>query len=152
MDGNPTGSTTTDGQGNYTYNLASSGLGNGVHSVIAADTNVAGTVGDSSPLIFTYEGTPPEVSIALADDTSNGQDITTDGTLKGSAPDAVSVALTLADGTPLATVTPDAGGNFTYTPSSADGTYTVDAVATDWPAMCRRRPPSPIQSTPRRCR
>jgi len=51
-----------------------------LQTITASETNAAGLTGSSS-LTFTYERTPPKVTIALADDTSGGKNITADDAL-----------------------------------------------------------------------
>ncbi len=109
-------------------------LGDGTHTIVVSQTDLAGNVAYSAPVTFTLVTTPPVLTLNLADDTSNGQDITNNSTVVGNAGDATSVTLSVYEG-PTVTLTPDAQGNFAYTVptrnNGAETPITVTAVATD---------------------
>ena len=114
-------------------------LGDGTHTIVVSQTDLAGNVTYSAPVTFTLLTAPPVLTLNLADDTSNGQDITSNSTVVGNAGDATSVTVTIYDGTylPTVTLTPDAQGNFVYTVPTlnaelgSETPVTVTAVATD---------------------
>jgi hypothetical protein len=87
-----------------------------LQTVTASETNAAGLTGSSS-LTFTYETTAPTVTIALADDTSGGEDITTNDALSGTADPNATVTLTEGS-TVLGATTADANGVWSFTPTS----------------------------------
>jgi T5SS/PEP-CTERM-associated repeat protein len=111
---------------------------------VSGDFTGLGTVSDGnngSDVVFTspaspiaFSPLPPQVSIALANDTglSNSDLVTYDDTLKGGG-DANATVHFAIDGVPIeATATADANGNWTFVPTGlADGTHTVNASETN---------------------
>src|SRR5581483_8010714 len=67
------GTTTANASGVWSF--TPTGLPQGLQTISASETNPAGLTGYSY-LTFTYATTAPKVTIALADDTSGGKDIT----------------------------------------------------------------------------
>jgi hypothetical protein len=84
------GTTATNANGVWSFTPTS--LAQGLQTVTASETNAAGLTGSSS-LTFTYERTPPKLTIALADDTSGGKNITSDDALTGTADPNVTVKI-----------------------------------------------------------
>jgi VCBS repeat-containing protein len=122
------GTTTANAGGVWSFTPI--GLAQGLQTITASETNAAGLTGSSS-LTFTYETTAPIVTIALADDTSGGNDITTNDALTGSADPNATVTLTESS-TALGTTTADANGVWSFTPTNlAQGLQTITASETN---------------------
>jgi hypothetical protein len=112
--------------------------GDGLHTLIATDTDGAGNLGTSNPIAYTLDTTPPNLTISqsLAHDTgASGSDwITNDGhvTLSGTVSDANGVAgVEVFDGTTdlgPATITNAA---WAFPTVLAEGTHSLYAVAAD---------------------
>ncbi|MDO3510289.1 Ig-like domain-containing protein, partial [Ralstonia pseudosolanacearum] len=118
------GTTTADASGNWTF-TPTTALTDGSHSLTATATDAAGNVSAaSSAFPLTVDTAAPAAPVL---NPSNGT------ALSGTAEAGSTVSLDLnGDGTPDATVTADASGNWTYTPTTplVDGTV-VSATATD---------------------
>jgi Bacterial Ig domain len=122
------GTTTANGSGVWLF--TPTGLAQGLQTITASETNAAGLTGSSS-LTFTYDTTAPTVTIALADDTSGGNAITTNDALTGSADPNATV--TISEGsTVLGTTTANASGVWSFTPTILpQGLQTITASETD---------------------
>ncbi|WP_121363329.1 Ig-like domain-containing protein, partial [Pseudomonas aeruginosa] len=117
--GNPIGQVTADGSGNWSF-TPSTPLADGT-VVNATATDPAGnTSGQGSTTVDAVAPTTPTVNL------SNGS------SLSGTAEPGSTVILTDGNGNPIAEVTADGSGNWTYTPSTpiANGTV-VNVVAQD---------------------
>ena len=117
--GNPIGQVTADGSGNWSF-TPSTPLADGT-VVNATATDPAGnTSGQGSTTVDGVAPTTPTVNL------SNGS------SLSGTAEPGSTVILTDGNGNPIAEVTADGSGNWTYTPSMpiANGTV-VNVVAQD---------------------
>ncbi|WP_373630299.1 Ig-like domain-containing protein, partial [Pseudomonas aeruginosa] len=117
--GNPIGQVTADGSGNWSF-TPSTPLADGT-VVNATATDPAGnTGGQGSTTVDAIAPATPTVNL------SNGS------SLSGTAEPGSTVILTDGNGNPIAEVTADGSGNWTYTPSTplANGTV-VNAVAQD---------------------
>ncbi|HHX2067989.1 Ig-like domain-containing protein [Pseudomonas aeruginosa] len=117
--GNPIGQVTADGSGNWSF-TPSTPLADGT-VVNATATDPAGnTSGQGSTTVDGVAPATPTVSL------SNGS------SLSGTAEPGSTVILTDGNGNPIAEVTADGSGNWTYTPSTpiANGTV-VNVVAQD---------------------
>ncbi|MGU1967665.1 Ig-like domain-containing protein [Pseudomonas aeruginosa] len=117
--GNPIGQVTADGSGNWSF-TPSTPLADGT-VVNATATDPAGnTSGQGSTTVDGGAPTTPTVNL------SNGS------SLSGTAEPGSTVILTDGNGNPIAEVTADGSGNWTYTPSTpiANGTV-VNVVAQD---------------------
>ncbi|MGU1365744.1 Ig-like domain-containing protein, partial [Pseudomonas aeruginosa] len=117
--GNPIGQVTADGSGNWSF-TPSTPLADGT-VVNATATDPAGnTGGQGSTTVDAIAPTTPTVNL------SNGS------SLSGTAEPGSTVILTDGNGNPIAEVTADGSGNWSFTPSTplADGTV-VNATATD---------------------
>ena len=103
----------------------------GANVLVAKDSNAAGTA-TSNSITDTLDTIAPVVTLALADDTgvSASDHITYNDALVGTA--ELGAQVVIRNGTTiLASVTPDAGGHWSFTPSFADGSYTLTASETD---------------------
>ncbi|HET9187087.1 MAG TPA: Ig-like domain-containing protein, partial [Acidothermaceae bacterium] len=121
-DGNAIAATATaDEHGAWSYTPI--GLTDGMHTIVASETNAAGT--GSASLTFTLDTTAPDVTAALVHDA----DATT---LTGTGDASATVHFTI-DGTALAaTATADASGLWSFAPTGlAQGAHTVIASETD---------------------
>ncbi|WP_121205352.1 Ig-like domain-containing protein [Pseudomonas aeruginosa] len=128
--GNPIGQVTADGSGNWSF-TPSTPLADGT-VVNATATDPAGnTSGQGSTTVDGVAPTTPTVNL------SNGS------SLGGTAEPGSTVILTDGNGNPIAEVTADGSGNWTYTPSTpiANGTV-VNVVAQD--AAGNSSPPAPV--------
>jgi hypothetical protein len=115
-----------------TWSFTPTGLANGSHTIVASQTNAAGT--GSSALTFTLDTVAPGMTSKLAYDTgSSATDrVTSNAALSGTS-DPGAVIKLMIDGTPIAaTVTADTTGKWSYTPTGlTDGAHTVVASSTD---------------------
>ncbi|MBI8274539.1 BapA prefix-like domain-containing protein [Pseudomonas aeruginosa] len=128
--GNPIGQVTADGSGNWSF-TPSTPLADGT-VVNATATDPAGnTSGQGSTTVDGVAPTTPTVNL------SNGS------SLSGTAEPGSMVILTDGNGNPIAEVTADGSGNWTYTPSTpiANGTV-VNVVAQD--AAGNSSPPATV--------
>ena len=128
--GNPIGQVTADGSGNWSF-TPSTPLADGT-VVNATATDPAGnTGGQGSTTVDAIAPATPTVNL------SNGS------SLSGTAEPGSSVTLTDGNGNPIAEVTADGSGNWTYTPSTpiANGTV-VNVVAQD--AAGNSSPPATV--------
>jgi hypothetical protein len=122
VDGDAIAATATAGaHGDWSYTPI--GLTDGVHTIVASETNAAGT--GSASLTFTLDTTAPDVTAALVHDAGTP-------TLTGTGDANATVHFTI-DGTDLAaTATADASGLWSFTPTGlTDGAHTVIASETD---------------------
>src|SRR5207253_7680947 len=106
-------------------------LGDGVHTILASETDLAGNTGSAS-LSFTLDTTAPTVSESLASDSgdSSSDQYTKNDTLTGSA--EAGRVVTLTEGaTTLGSATANAGGVWSFTPTLGDGVHTIIASETD---------------------
>ncbi|WP_250180483.1 Ig-like domain-containing protein [Pseudomonas aeruginosa] len=128
--GNPIGQVTADGSGNWSF-TPSTPLADGT-VVNATATDPAGnTGGQGSTTVDAIAPATPTVNL------SNGS------SLSGTAEPGSTVILTDGNGNPIAEVTADGSGNWTYTPSTpiANGTV-VNVVAKD--AAGNSSPPATV--------
>ncbi|MCS8537367.1 Ig-like domain-containing protein [Pseudomonas aeruginosa] len=128
--GNPIGQVTADGSGNWSF-TPSTPLADGT-VVNATATDPAGnTSGQGSTTVDGVAPATPTVNL------SNGS------SLSGTAEPGSTVTLTDGNGNPIAEVTADGSGNWTYTPSTpiANGTV-VNVVAQD--AAGNSSPPATV--------
>ncbi|WP_225037922.1 Ig-like domain-containing protein, partial [Pseudomonas aeruginosa] len=128
--GNPIGQVTADGSGNWSF-TPSTPLADGT-VVNATATDPAGnTGGQGSTTVDAIAPATPTVNL------SNGS------SLSGTAEPGSTVTLTDGNGNPIAEVTADGSGNWTYTPSTpiANGTV-VNVVAED--AAGNSSPPATV--------
>ncbi|WP_222175871.1 Ig-like domain-containing protein, partial [Pseudomonas aeruginosa] len=117
--GNPTGQTPADANGNWSFTPSTPLPDGTVVNVVARDA-----AGNSSPpASVTVDAVAPATPTV---DPSNGT------TLSGTAEPGSSVTLTDGNGNPIGQVTADGSGNWTFTPSTPlpNGTV-VNATATD---------------------
>jgi large repetitive protein len=115
---------------NGVWSFTPTSLAQGLQTVTASETNAAGLTGSSS-LTFTYERTPPKLTIALADDTSGGKNITADDALTGTGDPNVTVKISEGS-TVLGTTTTNGNGVWSFTPTSlAQGLQTITASETN---------------------
>ncbi len=120
-----------DGHGNWSF--APTGLSDGVHTIVASETDAAGNTGMTS-LTFVLDTAAPAVTESLKNDTgsSSTDKITSISTLTGSGDPNAVVSFTV-DGTPIkVTTTADNFGHWTFNPTGlSDGQHTVIASETD---------------------
>ena len=129
------GTATADATGRWGFLSPFSGIAEGSHTI------TANTAGGSSSLTFTLDRSLVTPTIGLANDTgtSISDNITSDATLTGTTDAGAAVAVydltgfILGSSPPvlLATVTADASGTWSYTPSVPDGPHAFMAHATD---------------------
>ncbi|MND38125.1 Cna protein B-type domain protein [compost metagenome] len=117
--GNPIGEVTTDGSGNWTFTPATP-LPNGT-VVNATASDPAGNTSQAATV--TVDSSAPAAPVI---NPTNG------ATISGTAEAGATVTLTGAGGNPIAQVTADGSGNWSFTPGTplANGTV-VNATATD---------------------
>ncbi|WP_258767759.1 S-layer family protein [Bradyrhizobium arachidis] len=120
-------------QGNGTWSTTVA-LNQGSNSLTAKVTDLAGNTATSSAVLYTLSTTGPTVTEALVSDTgtSTTDHVTANPALNGTGLANTVVHFTI-DGSPIAaTVTTDAQGAWSFTPSGlADGPHTIVASQTD---------------------
>ncbi|MGR0105608.1 Ig-like domain-containing protein, partial [Pseudomonas aeruginosa] len=128
--GNPIGQVTADGSGNWSF-TPSTPLADGTVVNATATYPAGNTSGRGSTTVDGVAPTTPTVNL------SNGS------SLSGTAEPGSTVILTDGNGNPIAEVTADGSGNWTYTPSTpiANGTV-VNVVAQD--AAGNSSPPATV--------
>ena len=128
--GNVIGTATANGAG--TWSFMPTPLSQGLHTIVASETDAAGNVGAAS-LRFTYDSIAPAVTAALVSDTGASaiDGITSNGQITGKG-DLYAV-VTLKEGSSvLGTAKADSSGRWVFTPTSlAQGTHTIVASETD---------------------
>ena len=125
-----TGTADPNADVNGVWSFTPTNLAPGLQTITASETNAAGLTGSSS-LTFTYQRTAPKVTIALADDTSGGKNITGDDALTGTADPNATVKISEGS-TVLGTTTANASGVWSFTPTSlAQGLQTITASETN---------------------
>ncbi|MGG6970405.1 UNVERIFIED_CONTAM: Ig-like domain-containing protein, partial [Pseudomonas aeruginosa] len=128
--GNPIGQVTADGSGNWSF-TPSTPLADGTVVNATATAPAGNTGGQGSTTVDAIAPATPTVNL------SNGS------SLSGTAEPGSTVILTDGNGNPIAEVTADGSGNWTYTPSTpiANGTV-VNVVAED--AAGNSSPPATV--------
>ncbi|MCV3852410.1 Ig-like domain-containing protein [Pseudomonas aeruginosa] len=128
--GNPIGQVTADGSGNWSF-TPSTPLADGTVVNATASDPAGNTSGQGSTTVDAIAPATPTVNL------SNGS------SLSGTAEPGSTVILTDGNGNPIAEVTADGSGNWTYTPSTpiANGTV-VNVVAQD--AAGNSSPPATV--------
>ncbi|SEK36959.1 Ig-like domain (group 3) [Stigmatella aurantiaca] len=131
VDGIPVGTTTTNSSGAWVF-TPTAPLVDGSHTVKATATDTAGnTSAESNTNTFIIDTTPPAAPVVVTP--ANGS-ITRDNTptYSGTAEGGATVTV-IVDGSPVGTVTADASGNWSFTPTTPllDGSHSVRATATD---------------------
>ena len=120
----------TDG----TWSTSVTFSGDGAHSVVAKDTDVAGNTGVSYPLSFTLDTIPPTVTISSSGGLTNQATQTISGNLAAGEA-AIGATVYLYDNggaTPIGTATVGNGGSWSTTVTfSGDGTHSIVAEDTD---------------------
>lgn len=123
---------TTDGNGDWSYNF--SALPDGEHTISIRATDAAGNTSDQGGTLSIHVDTQaPEKPAKSELDGGNDGNINTSTPSVGGTTEPNATVTVFLNGTPVATVTADASGNWNYTfdPSLADGSYTVTTSATD---------------------
>jgi hypothetical protein len=114
-------------------------LADGRYTAVAEQTNVEAETGDSAPVTFTVDTTPPEVSIDALPSPTKDSTPTLSGAAGTGLGDDGTVAVTIHEGATVGGKTVAganasvAEGAWVFTPSSAlkDGVYTVQASQED---------------------
>ncbi|WP_233871715.1 Ig-like domain-containing protein [Paraburkholderia adhaesiva] len=136
------GTATVDGTGKWTY-TPTGDLGQDTHSITATATDAAGNVSDAtSAFTFSIDTVAPSAPVvgSVTDDVGAVQGALANGavtddptpTLAGTA-EAGSTVSVYDNGKLLGTVTADATGNWSYTPTTplAEGAHSFTTTATD---------------------
>ena len=122
------GTTTANASGVWAF--TPTGLAQGTQTITASETNAAGLTGSSS-LTFTYDTATPTVTVALAHDTGDTNNVTSNDALNGTADGNATVTLTEGS-TVLGTTTANASGVWAFTPTGlAQGAQTITASETN---------------------
>lgn len=140
FDGNaPIGTATVEPDGSWSVTLPV--LGEGTHVLTATAVDLAGNEGPASTAItFTVDTVAPDAPTDLTfsnDDGAAPVDIANGGVTNDNTPllqgtaEANSVVSILEDGVLLDTVTSDANGNWSYSPTLTDGTHSFTVTVTD---------------------
>ncbi|HEX8697798.1 MAG TPA: Ig-like domain-containing protein, partial [Myxococcaceae bacterium] len=131
VDGVAVGTTTADAAGNWTLTQPAA-LPDGSHTVSAEAEDALGNTSPASNInTFTVDTTPPAAPVVVTPANGSTTPDTTP-TYSGTAEPGSTVAI-IVDGTQVTTVTADANGDWTYTPTVPlpSGPHTVSATATD---------------------
>jgi hypothetical protein len=140
IDGNPiAGTVTANGSGLWTF--TPTGLADGPHTIVATETNAAGT--GSASLTFTLDRTIATPTIALTNDTgsSSSDKITKDASITVSAAAAdVSRSFTVDGGPSSASyVAPTTDGSHTVMVIDADTAGNTASASLSGASPCRRK-------------
>lgn len=139
LDGTSIGSVTANGSGNWTLDHTGTSLPDNAYALTATATDAAGNVSAASTsFALSVDNAAPGIPFITGIDTDTGSNpadgITSDTsiTITGTAEPNATVAVLLG-GSPLATVTADQFGQWTYDYSAppAGGDYVFSATATD---------------------
>ena len=131
--GNKIGTAQLGGAGAWTTSVTL--VGNGSHSIVAKDTDAAGNVGNSTPVVFTLDTAPPAVTIITAGTTTNQATQPIAGTVSATEA-AVGATVTVFDTvngvtTAIGTATVSGGTWSTLVTLSGNGTHSIVAQDTD---------------------
>ncbi|MCJ9707003.1 Ig-like domain-containing protein, partial [Bradyrhizobium sp. SHOUNA76] len=132
LDGTTTiGSAIVQGNGSWSTTVT---LSSGPNSLTARVSDAAGNIATSGAVVYTLSTTGPTVTESLVSDTGTSvtDHVTANPALSGTGLANTVVHFTI-DGSPIAaTVTTDAQGAWSFTPSGlADGSHTIVASQTD---------------------
>jgi hypothetical protein len=107
-------------------------LADGVHTVVATETDLAGNVGTTS-LTFTLDTKAPPVTVALVSDTgiSATDGFTSNPALTGKGDPNAAVLISIDGGTAVSVPTNVTTGVWNFTPVVANGLHTVVVTETD---------------------
>jgi hypothetical protein len=140
LDGTLLGSTTTTNDINWTYDASAVPIASGTHAITAVAVDMNGNVSSpSAPYTLIVDTTPPAAPVisGITPDTgisaSDGITSATNPTFFGTAEPNSVVALSVS-GVPVASVSADINGNWSYpVPGNGltDGSYSFTATATD---------------------
>ncbi len=125
------GTATVQGNGSWSSTVT---LNNGPNSLTARVSDAAGNTATSSAVVYTLSTTGPTVTEALVADTGTSvtDHVTANPALSGTGLANTVVHLTIDGVLSTATVTADAQGAWSFTPSGlADGPHTIVASQTD---------------------
>jgi Ca2+-binding RTX toxin-like protein len=117
---------------NGVWTYAPTGLADGVHTIVASETNAAGT--GTASLSFTLDSKAPAVTAGLRSDTgaSATDKVTSSAALTGTGDTGAVVHFTVDGSALAATATADANGLWSYIPTGlAEGMHTIVATETD---------------------
>ncbi|WP_456765740.1 Ig-like domain-containing protein [Bradyrhizobium sp. USDA 3650] len=132
LDGTATiGTAVVQGNGSWSATVT---LNNGSNSLTAQVSDAAGNTATSSAVVYTVSTTGPAVTEALVSDTGSSatDHLTTSPALSGTGLASTVVHFTIDGVASTTTVTTDAQGAWSFTPSGlADGLHTIVASQTD---------------------
>ena len=121
--------TTATANASGAWTFTPTGLANGQHTIVASETDAAGNTG-TSPLTFTFDTTPPLVTITSAGGSTTQASQTVTGTVADIS--AVGTTVTLFRGTTqVGTATVQANGSWSSSITLANGVNHITAVDTD---------------------
>ena len=125
--GTTIGTATANGSGVWSF--TPSGLPAGAHTIVASETNGAGTTGSGS-LTFTLDASAPAAPVITSP--ANGSTIATaTPTITGTG-EAGAVVTILIDGVTAGTATVGGGSTWTFTPAAlSNAAHTITATETD---------------------
>ncbi|WP_158625546.1 Ig-like domain-containing protein [Corallococcus carmarthensis] len=144
VDGQAAGTAQADAGGNWSF-TPSTALSQGTHSVTARATDAAGNTSPDAPSrSFTVDSVAPDAPVVATP--ANGAVVKTVNPVISGTAEAASTVTVLLDGVSAGTAKANAGGNWTFTPSTAlsQGTHSVTARATD--AVGNTSPDAPTRS------
>nr|AYM52409.1 hemagglutinin [Cystobacter sp.] len=144
IDGVAVGTVKADASGNWSY-TPTTALADGSHTVKATATDAAGnTSPESAQNSFRVDTTAPSAPTVTTPSEGEYVDTPTPA-ITGKAEPNSTIAV-IIDGVAVGTVTADAAGNWSYTPTTplTDGSHTVKATATD--AAGNTSPESPVRN------
>jgi hypothetical protein len=127
----PIGTAIVQADGTWTANVKLAG--DGTHSIVAVDTDLAGNVGTSAPVVFTVNTVVPTVAITTTGGATNQQNQTISGKVSAdvTAPGSTVALFDKGGTTPTGTATVQADGSWTANVTLGDGTHSIVAIDTD---------------------
>jgi hypothetical protein len=121
-------------EGNWSLGPVEEALADGVYTAQATQTDAAEETGNSAPVTFTVDATPPSVSMSPVPSPTNDPAPTLEGGAGAAEGDAGTVAVAIRDGTEVVASgnVPVESESWSFTPPELpDGTYTAQATQTD---------------------
>jgi large repetitive protein len=106
-------------------------LAGGANSIVAKDTDAAGNIGASTPVVFTLDTVAPTVTISTAGATTNQATQTISGTVTAAEAAVGNTVLLYDNGTQIGTATVGSGGTWSTSVTLAGGANSIVAKDTD---------------------
>ena len=128
--GDVIGTATVGSGGLWTTNVTLSG--DGIHNIVAQDTDAAGNIGNSTPIAFTLDTVAPTVKISTTGATTNQAQQTISGSVTTTEATAGGTVTLFDNGNAIGTASVGSGGAWTTAVTlSGDGVHNITAQDID---------------------